>query len=176
MARDRRAGLMMKGMAIMALVGIDAIVFGVADMAAAAHFLDDWGVTQVSATDDRLVYRTRDGAEVIVRPYDAPDLPPPIESGNTVREVIWGAANKEELEKSLASIRTLESFRIGADGLSRATDPNGLSVARFASARQPALADPHPGTSHQYRPRRGIRGGLSGHACLLYREARLRDQ
>ena len=55
----------------MALTGIDAVVFGVADMADAAHFLDDWGVTQVPL-GDRLVYRTRDGAEVIVRPHDAP--------------------------------------------------------------------------------------------------------
>ena len=77
----------------MAFNGIDAIVFGVADMAAAKRFLDDWGLTQVSVADDRLVYRTRDGAEAIVRPRDASDLPPAIESGNTVREVIWGAAN-----------------------------------------------------------------------------------
>jgi catechol 2,3-dioxygenase-like lactoylglutathione lyase family enzyme len=132
----------MKGTAIMALTGIDAIVFGVADMAAAAHFLDDWGVTRVSATDDRLVYRTRDGAEVIVRPHDAGDLPPAIESGNTVREVIWGAANKEELEKSLSSIRTIENFRIGADGLPRATDPNGLSVAFRVSQRTPVTIKP----------------------------------
>ena len=64
----------------MALTGIDAVVFGVADMAEAKRFLDDWGVSEVSATADRLVYRTRDGAEVIVRPKDASDLPPPIES------------------------------------------------------------------------------------------------
>ena len=34
----------------MALTGIDAVVFGVADMAEAKRFLDDWGVSQVSAT------------------------------------------------------------------------------------------------------------------------------
>ena len=51
----------------MALNGIDAVVFGVADMAEAKRFLDDWGVAPVSATPDRLVYQTRDGAEVIVR-------------------------------------------------------------------------------------------------------------
>src|SRR5579859_4322896 len=99
----------MKGLAIMAFNGIDAIVFGVADMATARRFLDDWGVTQVSVADDRLVYRTRDGAEVIVRPHDAPDLPPPIESGNTVREVIWGAASEQELQKSLAVLRGVET-------------------------------------------------------------------
>ena len=33
----------------MALIGIDAIVFGVTDMKEAARFLDDWGVSRVSA-------------------------------------------------------------------------------------------------------------------------------
>ena len=50
----------------MALTGIDAVVFGVGDVAEAKRFLDDWGVSEVSATADRLVYRTRDGAEVVV--------------------------------------------------------------------------------------------------------------
>src|SRR5579862_9617841 len=126
----------------MALNGIDAIVFGVADMAEAARFLDDWGVTQVSVTNDRLVYRTRDGAEVIVRPHDAPDLPPAIESKNTVREVIWGAANEQELEKSLAVLRGVANFEIGADGLPRVTDPNGLSLAFRVSQRTPVTVKP----------------------------------
>src|SRR5580658_603671 len=84
-----------------ALSGIDAVIFGVTDMAEAKRFLDDWGVKQISVDADRLVYETRDGAEVIVRPIDAPDLPAPIEPGNTVREVIWGADNAPELEKTL---------------------------------------------------------------------------
>ncbi len=126
----------------MALKGIDAVVFGVADMAEAKRFLDDWGVSQVSASADKLVYRTRDGAEVIVRPHDAPDLPAPIESGNTVREVIWGAANEQELQKTLAPLRALESFHTGADGLPRVTDPNGMSVAFRVSRRTPIVVKP----------------------------------
>ena len=55
----------------MALNGIDAVVFGVADMGEASRFLDDWGVVPVTAPPDRLIYRTRDGAEVIVRRHDA---------------------------------------------------------------------------------------------------------
>lgn len=126
----------------MAFNGIDAVMFGVADMAESKRFLDDWGVTPVSISDDKLVYQTRDGAEVIVCPHDAPDLPPAIESGNTVREVIWGAANAEELEKSLAVLRTVDSFRIGADGLPRVTDPNGMSVAFRVTKRKPVVVKP----------------------------------
>jgi catechol 2,3-dioxygenase-like lactoylglutathione lyase family enzyme len=126
----------------MSLIGIDAVVFGVADMAEAKRFLDDWGVSEVSTGADMLVYRTRDGAEVIVRPMDAPDLPPAIEPGNTVREVIWGAANQQELDKTLASARAIDNFRMGADGLGRITDPNGLSVAFRISQRTPVVVQP----------------------------------
>ena len=120
----------------MALNGIDAVVFGVADMAEAERFLNDWGVEKVSATSDKLVYRTRDGAEVIVRPKDATDLPPAIEPGNTVREVIWGSANAAELERTLGTLKTVSGFAVGADGLPRVADPNGLSLAFRVSKRR----------------------------------------
>jgi catechol-2,3-dioxygenase len=126
----------------MALTGIDAVVFGVADMSEAKRFLDDWGVSPVSVTAEKLVYRTRDGAEVIVQPRDASDLPPPIESGNTVREVIWGAANEQELERTVAKLKSVGTFRIGADGLARVTDPNGMSVAVRVSKRTPVVVSP----------------------------------
>jgi len=128
----------------MSLQGIDAVVFGVADMAEAKRFLDDWGVAPVSDSADKLVYRTRDGAEVIVRPKNAVDLPPPIEDGNTVREVIWGAADQAELDETLNRIRGLPSFRTGADGLPRVTDPNGLSLAFRISKRTPVAVKPTP--------------------------------
>jgi catechol 2,3-dioxygenase-like lactoylglutathione lyase family enzyme len=145
----------------MALNGIDAVVFGVADMAEAKRFLDDWGVSRVSAAPDKLVYQTRDGGEVIVRPHDAPDLPPPIENGNTVREVIWGAASPSELDKTLQSLRSVESFRSGADGLARATDPNGLSLAFRVSKRAPIVVKPTPtnapGTHQRVNQRAPVR-------------------
>jgi catechol 2,3-dioxygenase-like lactoylglutathione lyase family enzyme len=128
----------------MSLQGIDAVVFGVADMTEAKRFLDDWGVAPVSGSADKLEYRTRDGAEVIVRPKGAADLPPPIEDGNTVREVIWGAANQAELDETVNRLRGLASFRTGADGLPRVTDPNGLSLAFRISKRKPVAVKPTP--------------------------------
>lgn len=126
----------------MALIGIDAVIFGVADMKEATRFLDDWGVSREQATADKLVYRTRDGAEVIVRPHDRPDLPSPIEAGNTVREVIWGAANEGELENTLEALRGLPGFHVRADGLPRVTDPNGMSLAFRVTRRKPVVVKP----------------------------------
>jgi catechol 2,3-dioxygenase-like lactoylglutathione lyase family enzyme len=126
----------------MALNGIDAVVFGVSDMAQAKRFLDDWGVTPVSVTDEELVYTTLDGAEVIVRPINVSDLPPPIETGNTVREVVWGAASEHELAATLDGIRALPGFTQGRDGLARMIDPNGLGLAFRVSRRKPIVVQP----------------------------------
>ena len=128
----------------MALKGIDAVVFGVHDMDKARRFLDDWGVERVSSTDAEARYRTRDGSEVIVLRHDDEKLPPAIESGNTVREVVWGAANEAELADTLKGVSGLPSFRIGSDGMARVNDPNGLSLAFRVSRREPLVIKPTP--------------------------------
>jgi catechol 2,3-dioxygenase-like lactoylglutathione lyase family enzyme len=122
----------------MAVSGIDAVVFGVEDMGEAKRFLDDWGVRPVETAADRLVYETRDGGEVIVRPKDAPDLPPAIEPGSTVREVIWGTPDAAGLAAAVAAVGATAE----GDGLPRARDPNGLTIAFRVSKRRPLAVTP----------------------------------
>lgn len=124
--------------------GVDAVVFGVSDMAEAQRFLEDWGLSKLHADADRLVYETRDGGEVIVRPQDAPDLPPPIEPGNTLREVIWGATDAEGMAAALARLGSAGVLRPGPDGQPRAVDPNGLHHGFRVSRRRHVAAVPTP--------------------------------
>ncbi len=123
----------------MALNGIDAVTFGVADMAEARRFCGDWGLSPVSDAPDRAAFRTRDGGEVILRPHDAPDLPPAIEPGNTVREITWGAADEGALRDTLNQLRGAGAL---ADGGAR--DPNGLRLSFRVSRRQPMTVEPTP--------------------------------
>lgn len=125
----------------MALNGIDQVTFGVADMAEAKRFLDDWGVTPVSESADRLHYKTRDGSDVIVRKAGDPSLPAGIEPGNTLRELIWGADSQAELDKALATLRTRATLTVGADGIARTVDPNGLTIGFRVSTRKPIAAE-----------------------------------
>ncbi len=117
----------------MDFIGIDAVVFGVADLQQCQRFLDDWGTRRISAEHDCLVYETQDGAEIIVRHKDDPSLPPPIEPGNTVREVIWGAADADHLACALTRMGAPQP---DADGMPRLIDPNGLSLAFRVSRRR----------------------------------------
>lgn len=124
--------------------GADAVVFGVADMAAAKRFLEDWGLSPVTMEADRLAFETQDGGQVIVRPQDAPELPPAIEPGNTLREVVWGAPDQAALEAGLARLRAHGVAVEERDGMPRARDPNGLGLAFRVSRRRPVSVTPTP--------------------------------
>jgi catechol 2,3-dioxygenase-like lactoylglutathione lyase family enzyme len=115
----------------MPIIGVDAVTFGVDDMAEPRRFLDDWGLTPVSREADLLSYQTIDGTQVLVRLKDAPGLPAPIEPGNTVREVIWGLSDQAALDALVAKLE----IAIGEDGVARMIDPNGLGIGFRVSRR-----------------------------------------
>ena len=76
-----------------AITGIDAAVFGVADLRAANRFLDDWGLRRARSGRFGADYRCVDRSEVSVRRADSPQLPHAIEPGSTLRELVWGVAS-----------------------------------------------------------------------------------
>jgi catechol 2,3-dioxygenase-like lactoylglutathione lyase family enzyme len=129
----------------MSFTGIDAVVFGVADIGEAKRFLDDWGTIPVATEPGRLLYQTKDGGQIIVRPIDDPELPAPIEPGNTVREVIWGCADEAALTAALDRFKSAGIDPVtGADGLPRVADPNGLSATLRISQRSKLEITPTP--------------------------------
>jgi catechol 2,3-dioxygenase-like lactoylglutathione lyase family enzyme len=128
----------------MALSGIDTVTFGVEDMNESRRFCQDWGLTELEAEAARLVYETKDGGRIVVRPKTDDTLPAAIESGNTVREVEWGAESQRELDATLERLAKSFPTRTGADGKERVLDPNGLSLAFGVSRRISVRVEPTP--------------------------------
>ena len=91
----------------MSILGIDGITYGVEDLAQCRRFFLDWGLELVRESPQRLEFETLNGCQVLVLNEDDPSLPPAIEPGSTLREVVWGA----DSETNLAC-----------------TDPNGLAI------------------------------------------------
>ena len=115
----------------MSVLGIDEISYGADDLAACRQFFLDWGLSLVDEQADRLVFETLNGCRVIVAATNHPDLPPAIEAGPTLREVVWGVESEADLALYEGRIAQLPGFvkqggpnggRIGC------TDPNGLAV------------------------------------------------
>jgi catechol 2,3-dioxygenase-like lactoylglutathione lyase family enzyme len=104
----------------MAITGIDAITYGVTDLTACRKFFLDWGLTLVRESDGTLDFETQNGCEVRVRRADDTSLPPAMEAGSTLREVIWGV----DTEAALATLPTAPMV-----------DPMGLT-SRFRVSRK----------------------------------------
>lgn len=124
----------------MALTGVDAALFGVESLAEASRYLTDFGLSAQSSEDGVVRFVTRDGSEVVVREIADPALPPAMQAGPTLREVVWGVDAAADL--SALAARLGEEAAFGADGALRATDPSGLVHAFRVTRRQPVEADP----------------------------------
>jgi len=118
----------------MDVLGIDEITYGADDLPACKKFFSDWGMTLVQDSDAALVFETQNGCRVIVRRSDDPALPPAIEAGPTLREVVWGVSATDVLERFALRIAGLPGFVNDGQRLG-CTDPNGLAV-RFQVTRK----------------------------------------
>ncbi|MGE8321405.1 MAG: VOC family protein, partial [Comamonas sp.] len=107
--------------------GIDEISYGADDLAACRQFFLDWGLSLADEQADRLVFETLNGCRVIVAASNHPGLPPAIEAGPTLREVVWGVQSEADLALYEGRIAQLPGF-VKQGGRIGCTDPNGLAV------------------------------------------------
>jgi len=120
----------------MSVEGIDEVTFGAKDLAACQRFFSDWGLTQLSVSDEEIVSESLNGCRVIAAASDKPGLPPGIEADPTLREVVWGVETQADLDAIRNRFKSQPGFvdsgeRVGC------TDPNGLAVRVQVSRKRP---------------------------------------
>ncbi|PPC77329.1 glyoxalase [Pokkaliibacter plantistimulans] len=118
----------------MSVLGIDEITYGVEDLASCQRFFSDWGLTLVSEQADEVIFETLNGCRVILADINKAGLPPAIESGSTVREVVWGVECSDDLQRYAERIARDPGF-VEGDGRIGCTDPNGLAI-RFQVSKK----------------------------------------
>ncbi|HET7766386.1 MAG TPA: VOC family protein [Burkholderiales bacterium] len=124
------------------ITGIDAAVFGVVDLRVAGRFLDDWGLGRLRSGRSGADFACADRSEVSVRPLDSPRLPPAVEAGPTLREIVWGVGGRRALDaigRNLARDRTVSE---DPDGTVHSTDDTGLAIGFRVTRRRPLKARP----------------------------------
>ena len=112
------------------------------------RFFADWGLKNRVDDAEKQVWETLNGAQVIVRQPDDPRLPPAMESGPTLREVVWGVQDDATLAWLSKKLVKLASKSIGtsvdsyennskSDPESISTiDPHGLRTVFQKSAKR----------------------------------------
>ena len=141
----------------MTLVGIDCVTYGVTDMKVGRRFFEDWGLKKVRGAKAKATYRTLDGSEIILRPANAKGLPPGIEDGSTVREVIWGVSAKRDLAaiaKELGKDRAVEVEKNGrcARPIRWGLGSGSASAGARRCVRRPLPSTAPPRSSAATRP------------------------
>ena len=116
----------------MNIIGPDALVFGVDDLAACRQYLIDYGLKD--AGDGR--FEALDGTAVVLRHRDDATLPAAMGTASMLRETVYGvadAATLDAIEAELARDRSVS--RQG--GVLRAQDDMGFALAFQVTVRRP---------------------------------------
>ena len=122
---------------------IDAVTYGVEDLAEAKNFWTDFGLALVEERRDRLLFRSLDQSDVEIKLATDPSLPPPIEDGPGVRESIFGVRARADLDAIAAELAKDRDVRRDADGTIHTRDPLGIAVGFRVSRCRPVTA-PEP--------------------------------
>jgi hypothetical protein len=117
-----------QGEAIMPVMRVESIVYGVDDVAAATTYFDEWGLKRREKGATGADFALPTGQSLQVRGTGDSALPEAIQGGPTVREVIWGVDTQGELDKIGAELsKDREVARDGAGGL-HTQDDIGIKI------------------------------------------------
>lgn len=127
----------------MNIIGLEYLIFGVDDLAAAHQYLVDYGL-DVEAYDPDLggTYVALDGTGMIVRRADHPGLPPlpPGAASPSLRETVYGVADADTLATLQAHLAGEREVRVEADGSVHCLDDSGFGIAFMVTRRRPIQA------------------------------------
>ncbi len=121
----------------MSILGIESLVYGVADMATSVRFFRDFGLAVEQEDDAGAVFRLREGSSVVVRGIDDPALPPAYAKGSGPREVIWGVDGERALAAIAADLGRDRAVRRDGDGTLHTSDDAGIPIGFRIFRRKP---------------------------------------
>jgi catechol 2,3-dioxygenase-like lactoylglutathione lyase family enzyme len=116
----------------MNIIGPDALVFGVDDLAACSQYLTDYGLHD--AGHGR--FEALDGTAVVLRGQDDAALPPSLGTSSLLRETVYGVADTATLDAIEAELRRDREVS-RRDGIVRSHDDMGFALAFQVTVRRP---------------------------------------
>jgi catechol 2,3-dioxygenase-like lactoylglutathione lyase family enzyme len=127
----------------MRIATVDSVTYGVSDLGEAKRFWNDFGLSLIEESADRLLFNSVDLSTVEVRHASDPTLPPAIETSPGVRETTFGVQAQADLDAIAAELAKDRDVRTDDDGTIHARDPLGIGIAfRVSQCRKVTAPDP----------------------------------
>ena len=138
----------------MSVLGIESVVFGVADVAEHARFWTDFGLPLESVSDGEAVFRLMSGSRVIILAHGDPRLPSPDPfDGDGIKETVWGVSDAATLDAIRASLAREVAVERVADGTVRCVCPDGQPIALRIWDKRPVVSEASPVNTPAQWPR-----------------------
>jgi len=138
----------------MSVLGVESVVFGVANVAEHARFWTDFGLPVEHIDETEAVFRLMSGSRVIVVAHGDPRLPVPDPFlGDGVKETVWGVDTQDALDQIAASLAREVSVTKDADGTIRCVCPDGQPLGFRVWSKQPVKSDASPVNTPANQPR-----------------------
>ncbi|MEK8029789.1 VOC family protein [Ideonella sp. DXS29W] len=134
----------------MNIIGPDALVFGVDDLAACRQYLIDYGLKDAGGGR----FEALDGTAVVLRAHDDPALPPAMGTASQLRETVYGVADAASLDAIEAELRRDREVT-RRDGVLRAVDDMGFALAFQVTTRRPITLPAETVNAPGAAPQRG---------------------
>ncbi|MGW8063151.1 VOC family protein [Streptomyces ziwulingensis] len=112
----------------MGIQRIESVTYSIDDLGECVRFFEDFGLFLVERTDEHAVFETLTGQTLHLDTDPSPLLPPAVEDGPTLREVVWGVDTQEELDRLVAAVARDHTVRASADGVHHTVDRSGFGV------------------------------------------------
>src|SRR5262245_57657195 len=122
----------------MAITRIEALTFGVLDLAACVRFFGDAGLERVETGETGATFGTPEHQFIHLRMADDSGLPPPAAGAPTIREVVWGVDSARALEEIGAELSKDRTVSKDSEGVLHARDNTGFGIAFGMTAPQAA--------------------------------------
>jgi catechol 2,3-dioxygenase-like lactoylglutathione lyase family enzyme len=122
---------------------IEDVTYGVDDIDAGTRYFTDWGLEPVETGSTGSLFRTAENQFVRLRQRSDTGLPSaPDADRSTMREVIWGVADKATLQTISAELSKDRDVREDADGTLHSHDENGFGIGFRVEDRKLSAAEP----------------------------------
>jgi catechol 2,3-dioxygenase-like lactoylglutathione lyase family enzyme len=140
----------------MKIIGPDALLFGVDDVAACTQYLQDYGLNPVGVTAAGGRFEALDGTAVILAREDDPALPPSLGTTSRLRKTIYGVSDSATLDAIATELGRDREVKRLPDGSLEVVDDMGFVLGFQVTIRRalnvPAEAINAPGS----KPGRGV--------------------